>query len=267
MKVGILQFAPKFGMVDENVRYAVERISEGDGDLFVLPELFSTGYQFISHREVEELAEPIPDGKTVKTLSRLAKEKRIYIVGGIAEKVSDGYYNSAFLIGPSGYIGHYRKSHLFYEEKIYFKPGNTGFPVYSTEIGNIGLMICFDWIFPEAMRILALKGAHIVCHPANLVLPYCQKAMITRCLENRVFAVTANRVGCEERGGKRLKFTGGSQVVDPWGRVVMSLGSEEEVLHTVEIDLNLSKDKHITEMNDIFKDRRVDLYSEILKKQ
>ncbi len=264
MRIGLLQFAPKFGKVDENLRHVVEKISGADVDLYVLPELFSTGYQFVSKEEIEELAEPIPQGRTVEMLSSLASEKKVYIVGGIAEKAPDGYYNSAFLIGPSGYIGHYRKAHLFYEEKLYFKPGNTGFPVFKTDIGNIGLMICFDWIFPEVMRILSLKKAQIVCHPSNLVLPYCQKAMLTRCLENRIFAATANRIGFEERGGKRLIFTGGSQIVDPWGRVVASLGEDEDALCVANVDLNLSMDKSITEMNDIFKDRRVDLYKEIL---
>jgi len=95
------------------------------------------------------------------------------------------------LTGPDGVIGIYRKTHLFSEEKLYFTPGNTGFRVWETGICRIGIMICFDWFFPESMRSLTLQGAEVIAHPANLVLPHCPGAMPVRCLENGVYAVTA----------------------------------------------------------------------------
>jgi predicted amidohydrolase len=88
------------------------------------------------------------------------------------------------------------------EEALWFCPGDRDFPVFDIGPCKIGIMICFDWFFPESMRILSLKGADVICHSANLVLPFCQDAMVTRCLENHVFAITANRIGMENRGGK-----------------------------------------------------------------
>jgi predicted amidohydrolase len=124
------------------------------------------------------------------------------------------------------------------------------------------MMICFDWLFPEAARTLALQGAEVICHPSNLVLPYCPQAMITRSLENRVFTITANRVGTEERvPGKPLKFIGTSQVTSPDGDVLCRAGSKREEAVAVEIDPARARKKLITPMNDIFRDRRKDLFS------
>jgi predicted amidohydrolase len=118
--------------------------------------------------------------------------------------VRDIFYNSSVFISPDREISVYRKAHLFYKEKLVFSNGNTHFPVYNTSIGKIGVMICFDWIFPEVCRSLALKGAEIICQPANLVLPHCPLAMRVRSIENRIFTVTANRIGSEEKKEKSL---------------------------------------------------------------
>jgi predicted amidohydrolase len=183
------------------------------------------------------------------------------LVAGLAERAGDGFYNTSVLIGPEGYIGKYRKVHLFFEEKRWFQPGDLGFPVWDVGGVRIGMMICFDWVFPEAARSLTLQGAEIICHPVNLVLPYCQEAMVTRCIENGVFAVTANRIGSEERGGKnRLTFTGGSQAVDPRGNVLFRLRDAEEACREVEIDPTKAGDKMITEHNHLLEDRRPESY-------
>jgi len=121
-------------------------------------------------------------------------------------------------------------------------------------------MICFDWIFPEAARTLALKGADIICHPSNLVLPYCQTAMVTRCLENHVFAITANRIGTEQRGVRTLTFTGGSQVTDTKGKILHRASTDREEVAVIEIDPQLAQDKHATANNHIFNDRRPEMY-------
>ena len=156
---------------------------------------------------------------------------------------------------------HYRKSHLFWYEKRFFSPGNTGFRVHDIGIARIGMMICFDWVFPEVCRVLALNGADIICHPSNLVLPHCPQAMITRCLENRVFAVTANRVGSESRtAGSPLKFIGKSQIVDPDGRVLCRASDNKVETMVIDINPKLARDKRITPKNDLFVDRRVDLF-------
>ncbi len=251
----------RFGDVIDNCNRAVELIRSVDADLFVLPELFNSGYLFISSQEVEAVAEQLPGGNTEQTLTSLAIEKKCYIVAGCAEDDAGAIYNSSFLTGPEGYIGKYRKIHLFNEEKKWFKPGDLPFPVYDIGSGKIGMMICFDWIFPESVRTLALKGADIICHCTNLVLPYCQNAMVTRCLENRVFAVTANRIGFEQRGNKSFTYTGMSQITGPNGEIIHRAPADVEQVHVVEIDPTLSRDKNITPFNDLFTDRRPDMYA------
>ncbi len=261
LKIGFYQFNPIFGKKEENLQKVISALENTGDALIVLPELFATGYQFVSGQEVEALSERVPEGPTTKALIEVAKKRSLYIVGGLAEKADTGVYNSAVLVGPEGFIGLYRKTHLFFEEKLYFRPGDTGFRVFEIESVRVGIMICFDWFFPEGMRTLALKGAHVVCHPANLVLPYCPNAMPVRCLENRLFAVTANRTGKEERApGKALRYIGLSEVVSPAGEVLFRAGQDQEVLFTTEVNLKEAEDKSLNPYNDLFKDRRPEFY-------
>ncbi|MHB8881271.1 MAG: nitrilase-related carbon-nitrogen hydrolase [Thermodesulfovibrionales bacterium] len=261
IRAGFIQTDPVFGSVTQNVDRAAELIAATDAALIVLPELFSTGYQFVSQDEVRDLAEEVPSGRTTQRLAALSKERGLYIVAGIAERDKGAVYNSAVLTGPGGFLGVYRKTHLFYEEKLWFSPGDTGFRVWQTPIGAIGIMICFDWFFPEAARTLALNGAEIIAHPANLVLPHCPDGMVTRCLENRVFAVTANRVGKEERGGREtLTFIGRSEVVSPRGEVLCRASAGSEETGSAELDPSRARDKDLNRFNHLFRDRRPDLY-------
>ncbi len=261
MKVAVLQFNPVFGQIEANLTKVEDRILKESFDLIVLPELFTTGYLFTSQQEVKSLAEKIPEGFTTKELSRVAREKDAFLVAGLAETENENFYNSAVLVGPEGFIGRYRKVHLFNEEKFWFTPGNSEFPVFDIGIARIGIMICFDWIFPETTRILALKGAELICHPANLILPFCQEAMVTRSIENHVICITANRIGIEHRTPrKELKFTGGSQIVSAEGRILLKL-SQEEKIGTINVDPATSRNKQVTAHNDLFADRRPHLYS------
>ena len=157
MRVGFFQFDPLFGEIKKNVERVIETLSHVTGDLIVLPELFNTGYQFASRREVLELSEPIPDGYTTHQLDRLARDKGFYIVAGLAEREGERLYNSALLIGPQGLCSLYRKIHLFHEETLWFSPGDRGFQVTDIGTTRIGIMVCFDWIFPESARTLTLK--------------------------------------------------------------------------------------------------------------
>lgn len=262
MKASFFQFNPIFGKTDENLRNVGNALSTASLDLLVLPEFFATGYQFISKEEVAELAEPVPDGKTTDFLVTLSREKGMYIVAGLPERDSDTFYNSAVLTGPEGFIGRYRKTHLFYEEKLFFAPGDTGFRVWDTHLGKIGIMICFDWFFPESARTLALKGAEVIAHPSNLVLPFCPQSMPVRCLENRVYAVTANRIGTEQRKeGEPLTFIGQSQITSPKAEILIRAGVDEEILMTADIDLSLARDKKLNQYNDLLEDRRPKYYS------
>ncbi len=259
IRAGYVQLRPKFGKVKENIEKVKALLEPHEIHLVVLPELFTTGYAFLSREELEKYAEPIP-GPTVEELCEFARRKNMYIAGGIAERDGDRIYNSSFLLGPNGYMGKYRKIHLFYEEKEIFDPGDLGFPVFETPDFKAGLLICFDWLFPEAARTIALKGAHIILHSANLVLPFCQDAMITRSIENRIFIITANRVGEEKRGDKEYAFTGMSQIVAPGGRLVLRDSPRREGAGFAKINLKEAEDKHITPENHIFEDRRREFY-------
>ncbi len=261
MKVAYIQTRPKFGEVERNVENAVSKIETLGAELVVLPELFSTGYQFKSTAEALELGENARSGYAAVRLIEAAVKTGAFIVAGIAERSGASVYNSCVLVGPKGFIGLYRKAHLFSNETVIFKKGNTPFKVFDVGVAKVGMMICFDWLFPEAARSLALQGADVICHPSNLVLPHCPAAMITRCLENRVFAITANRVGAEERiKGAALTFIGSSQVVGPNGTVFKRSGRRVES-GTVDIDVTLARNKKINSRNDIIKSRRTGLYT------
>jgi predicted amidohydrolase len=263
MRVGYVQFDPRFGEKVHNRARAEEMIRGVEADLLVLPELFDTGYLFLYREEVARAAEPVPQGPTTQFLLRLAKETKTHLVAGLAEEDGQRLYNSSVLASPQGWARTYRKSHLFVDEKSFYYPGDTGFLTFDIGEARLGLMICFDWIYPESVRVLALKGADIICHPANLVLPYCQKAMITRCLENGVFAITANRIGTETRGDKSLTYSGMSQITGPRGEVLCSAGPDEEVVGVAEIDPLRARDKRVTERNDLLADRRPELYGDL----
>ncbi len=264
MKVGFIQFTPVFGEISENIRKIELLLEQTDADLIVLPELCNTGYLFISRQEAEALGEEIPMGKTTEALCRAARRRNIHIIAGLVEKEKGRLFNAAILVGPHGYIATYRKIHLFFEENLWFDPGDREFAVYDIGKCRVGMMICFDWIFPEAARILALKGADLLCHPANLVLPFCQDAMITRSLENRVFAITANRIGTETRGDKTLYFTGKSQITGPDGTILIRAGENSEDIGVVDVDIERAREKAINPYNDLFGARRTEYYGELM---
>ncbi|MHB8080428.1 MAG: nitrilase-related carbon-nitrogen hydrolase [Candidatus Krumholzibacteriia bacterium] len=256
--VAVVQTAPVFGDVSGNVARALARVPPAC-DLAVLPELCTTGYQFGSRAEARALAEPVPDGPVCAQLRAFAAARGTHVVAGLAERDGERLYNSAVLFRPDGGWGLYRKVHLFWEEKTLFDPGDRGFPVFAAAGATIGLMICFDWIFPEAARSLALAGADLICHPANLVLPHCPDAMLTRSLENRVFTITANRVGEENRTGTPLRFIGLSQIVSPLGERLARLEATAEGTAVAVID-PATVDRRLTPRNDLFADRRPEMY-------
>ncbi len=260
MKAGVIQFEVLFGKKEHNFTTVSRLIEHGQADLWVLPELFNTGYIFASQAEVNRLAEKIPEGPTTQFLISLAQKFNTQIVAGIAEQHEQVFYNSAVLVNSNGLQGLYRKIHLFDQEKIWFTPGDRPFQVWDIGLAKIGMMICFDWIFPEAVRTLALKSAEIICHPSNLVLPYCQSAMVTRCLENHIFAITANRIGTEQRGERQLTFTGGSQITGTRGEILHRACSDREEWAVIELDPKLAQDKWITANNHLFDDRRPEMY-------
>ncbi len=260
MRVGFFQFSPHFGDTAGNLDRMVEAVEGCGADLLVAPELALSGYLFSGREELERLSEPVP-GPSSERLAEVVRAAGCHLVVGMAEKAGNKLFNSAVLLGPEGIVGVYRKAHLFNEEKVYFSPGDGGFPVFQVASARIGMLVCFDHMFPEAARTLALQGAEIICHPSNLVLPeYGQLTTRVRSIENRVFWVLANRCGSEQRGGKSLTYSGSSQIIASDGRVLAQGPEEGDSLKVVEIDPQRARDKKVTALNDLFDDRRTAIY-------
>ena len=267
LRVGFAQTRPTFGDRAGNLE-RVRRLLEAAPafDLMVLPELFSTGYLFLTRNETESDAEDVA-GPTVSLLRDVARGRGAWVCGGFAERDGAAVYNAAALAGPEGSVHLYRKVHLFDRETEVFDPGEAPFRARSIRIGDtvvrVGMMICFDWFFPESARCLAVDGAEILLHPSNLVLPYCQDAMRTRCLENRVFAVTANRIGEDVRDAERLAFTGASQITSPRGEILVRAATNGECVEVVTIAPAAARDKRLTARNDLLRSRRPAAYGRL----
>lgn len=260
MKGAIIQFEPVLGEIERNIDKIVSKIEKLDADFVVLPELATSGYLFLSMDEVRPFAFKPYDEK-LKPIYEAAYQKSIMVVLGFPELADDKVYNSSIAILPDGKFYVYRKTHLFFKEKDAFLPGDTGFFVFDYLGVKFGMMICFDWFYPESARVLAIKGAEVLLHVSNLVLPgMAQKGMVVRSMENRVFSFTANRIGREEKGEISLKFTGMSQVVSPKGEVLSRAAEDMEEIIQIEFNPEEALNKNITELNDIFKDRRLEFY-------
>jgi N-carbamoylputrescine amidase len=272
--VACIQFEPKVGRKEENIaatRRLVEEAAQRGATLCVLPELCNSGYVFESREEALELAEEIPHGPTAQAWIEMARAHGLCIVAGIAERVEKHLYNSAVLIRPDGQVSTYRKMHLWHREKLFFEPGNLGFPVFSTPLGHVGMAICYDIWFPEATRILAMRGADIICVPTNWVpmpgQPSEERPMaIYLCMAtahvNAVFVAAADRTGIER--GQR--FLGNSVVVGPSGWPVAGPASAngEEIVYATCNLTDSRRMKAMNELNDIARDRRIDVYDPLL---
>ena len=259
MKTGYVQTSPVFGNKDKNFSQVRELLSGVKADLIVLPELFATGYTFVSREEAFRNSESTKD-RTFHFLVEMSEKTGAAVVGGFIELENNKIYNSSMMVFGDKLIGVYRKLHLFYKENSWFSPGDIPLKVYEVNGYKIGVMICFDWVFPEVMRSLALLGAEVIAHPSNLVMPYCQDFMRARCFENRVFAVTANRTGRETRGEDDFIFTGSSQVTSFDGTVLRYAPSDKIHVDVIDIDIQQANNKKINSVNDLFLNRRPEYY-------
>jgi len=264
VKIGLFQFAPRRGRPDDNVASLEAALRGADVDLLIAPELATTGYLYLDRAELASVAEPVPNGPTCARLARLCEETGRAIVFGIAERDGDRIYNSAALLLPGGGSLVYRKAHLFDTETLVFDRAGASPSLAAAGGARVGLMICFDWRFPEVARLLALQGAEVLAHPSNLVHPHCQDAMITRALENRVYIATVNRFGEERVGDVAVRFSGRSQIVSPQGERLIAMGPEEEGVRVATLDPAVARDKRVTPRNDVLADRRVDLWERLL---
>ena len=173
-RVAVIQFDPQVGMANraDNLRQSLALATEaanGGANLIVLPELSNCGYLFSSRQHAYDHAEPVPNGASVSAWIEFTRKHQVYLVAGLNEVDGLQLFNTAVLLGPDGFIGKYRKAHLWNLEKLWFTPGDTGFPVFETPIGRIGLLICWDIWFPEVPRILSQQGADIICSLNNWV--------------------------------------------------------------------------------------------------
>lgn len=260
MKVGYIQFDPVLGDCDRNCKKLESLLDEArHANLVVLPELANSGYNFKSREQALELSESIERSAYVEFITGIARANNQFIVSGFLEKFEDKLFNTAFLSGPQGYVGKYRKLHLFWNEFDFFEKGDLGLPFFDIEFCITGILICFDWIYPEVWRILGLKGVDVVCHPSNLVLPYAQQAVPVQAMMNRYFVITANRYGTE----RDVTFSGKSFICDPFGQTLCMAPPDEDDVTILDIDINSARNKNITPRNHLFQDRRPDQYTEI----
>lgn len=255
MKLSVLQFNPIHKNVQKNYELIENYLLSLKDSIVVLPELATTGYLFESREEIIDLAEEVPNGPFTKLLENIAKKNNLVIVSGVAERDGEKVFNSSLLVSNSGFIGKYRKINLFYKEKNVFEEGER-LEVFDVNFMNeslrIGVMICFDWFFPEISRKLKLMGAQIIAHPSNLVLPYCPKAMPIRALENKLYTITANRIGIEKNQNETLKFIGQSVICSPKAEYLLKLNENDEGIFSIETDIIINE--NITKYNNLSQD-------------
>jgi predicted amidohydrolase len=261
---------PLLGQSPRNLDACIGRMEEAaaaGARLLVLPECAIPGYMFDSHEEALPHAEEVP-GPSTEALERECARLDLYVVCGLLEREADVLRNSAVLVGPDGLHGTYRKSHLpFLGVDRFVVPGDE-LPVYETPLGRIGIEICYDLRFPEVTRTLALKGADVVAHPTNFPLAArVQTEVITlaRAAENRIYLLTANRVGKERKG----EFCGWSQIVDPYGKRLAEAGETGEALLVAEADVAKARDKDYVIPGEyelyLFGHRRPQLYGALVE--
>ena len=266
-KITLAQFESKLCDPPANVVKAIPMIRQAglDGsDMIMFPEMFTTGYELsIVGPRITELAEPV-NGPTITALREAAKQAGVYVGAPIAlyhDDLPGVPFNSAVLIDREGNVaGVYDKQHLWALERFYFRGGN-GTPVFQTDFGTIGIMICYDMGYPEVARMLALQGAQIVLCPSAWCEPDHDVWDINvpaRALENTVFLCAVNRYGREQD----LYMGGHSKVCDPRGRVVAELPDEGEGVLNVEIDLADVVSNRQT--SPYLRDRRPELYGKVL---
>lgn len=241
IKLALCQISSKRESKKENIskiENLTRKAKQQGADIAIFPELSLTGYVVLD--QIYELAEPI-HGPSTQRIQALAKETGMHIIFGmpeLSEKTKATVYNTAVMVGPKGLIGTYRKmylpTHSVFEEKRYFRPGYEP-ATFQTELGNIGLTICYDVFFPEVFRLTRLRGAQlIVCISASPAIRrgYFEILTAARALENTVYLAYVNLAGVEDG----LQFWGGSRLVSPAGDVLAVAKYDEEDFVVCEVD-------------------------------
>jgi N-carbamoylputrescine amidase len=266
--------------IEENISKARKIINDAankGANIILLQELFQTPYFCIEYdEEIFRLAKPFDDNSHLKEMSDIAKKLQVVLPISYFEKDNNAYFNSIAIIDSDGTIlGNYRKSHIpdgiGYLEKYYFNPGDTGFKVWNTKFGNIGVGICWDQWFPEAARIMALKGADILFYPTAIgdeprsqydSSGAWQRVMQGHAAANVMPVVASNRIGFETVKGQTNGFYGKSFICDRSGAILSEASKDKEEIITAEINI---EEDHLFRRNwGLFRDRRVELYKELL---
>jgi predicted amidohydrolase len=266
LKLAVVQFTPEFNQKQKNFD-RIGRLTEGlNADIIVLPELCTTGYFFLSREEAAEAAEPA-DGPTARFFQNMAQRHNAVVVAGFAERDGDKLFNAGLIARPQAPLRVYRKVHLFYKEKFCFDGGDAGFFVVADETRNVrlGVMICYDFRFPEAARILALQGADLIVCPSNLITDLWHPVMAARAVENRVYVAVANRSGREKKDGEELVFTGRSAIFGHNGRELQTAGPEGDQVLQAAITPSETRDKSVNPLNDLIKDRQPEHYGPLVR--
>lgn len=254
----VIQFEPSLGNTDETISRLQPLLKQAAGaDLVVMPELANSGYNFRDFDQAYDLSEIPEKSAFVDFLVSQSAQFNFSLATGFNERNGERIYNSALLLDGDGIKGKYRKIQLFVNEKDYFQPGDLKPEIFDVKGVNIGMLICFDWVFPDLWGSLARQGADIICHPSNLVLPgKAQKAIPVWAMVNKVFIATANRIGTEGN----LTFTGNSIIAGPSGAVLASASQDHPEVISVDCKINEARDKMMTPRNHIFNDRRLEFY-------
>ncbi|MCR4678130.1 MAG: hydratase [Lachnospiraceae bacterium] len=277
VKIASVQMNSEKGKMAETAvamkKYVCEAADKG-AQLVILPEGIYQGYVFDSYEECFSMAEEVPSGKICTEMTELAKEKGVYIIWGMYEREGPDLYNSAVFVGPEGFVGKYRKMHYWATEKLYCEPSDSGFPVFHTKLGKIGIIICYDLWFPESSRILTVEGADLIVTPTGWVedegaednypikdYPPANILCIGTAHTNGVYVAASARVGYEGS----TKWVGHSIICDPKGNILARAGNKEEEIIYADVDLWKAKStRSWGERTNIIKDRRTDYYSETL---
>jgi predicted amidohydrolase len=257
------------GEPERNIANIVNHAATVNAELIVFPECANSGYGFQSHEEAMKYAETVPGPLTDK-LASIARKQIKHIAVGLLERNCSTLRNTAVLFDPDGQIHAYRKTHLpFLGVDRFVIPGNE-LCVFNTKIGRIGILICYEWRFPETARCLALRGAEVIIGlsawpQGAAVIP--KLLIAARAAENRLWVVSSNRVGTEDKA----IYIGKSAIVDPTGNTVAELGGEERIA-IAEIDPATSKIKRIVRDPgryeiDLFNDRRPALYRPVVQEK
>jgi len=267
--------------IEKNIEQADALIAQAKkqgANIILLPELFMTPY-FCQTEDYDHfaLAQSFEDSSLIKHYQEIAKKYDVVLPISFFEKSNNCYFNSLVVIDADGkVIDLYRKSHIptgqCYEEKFYFTPGDTGFKTFKTKYGVIGVGICWDQWFPEAARIMALQGAEMLFYPTAIgsepVLPkdskaHWQNVMCGHAGANIMPVIASNRYGEEKQNGSSMTFFGSSFIADEYGNVLEEMDRTSTGIRVVEFDLE--KIAIEREGWGVYRDRRVDLYSDILK--